>query len=199
VKKAVVHLRAADPVLRAIIDKVGPCRIQYRKPEFGTLARAVVYQQLHGAAAAAIFGRLLAMAANRDGRLTARSLLRIPEKNLRAAGLSASKIAYLRDLAEKTAAGIVPFDRFPDMQDGEIIASLTQVKGIGLWTAHMFLLFALRRPDVLPVGDYGVRAAVRDAYKLKNLPSPTELEAIARPWRPYCSFASWYLWRSREL
>jgi DNA-3-methyladenine glycosylase II len=199
VKRAVVHLRAVDPVLRTIIDKVGPCRIQYREPEFETLARAVVYQQLHGAAAAAIFGRVLAMAGNRDGRLTARSLLRIPKKDLRAAGLSAPKITYLRDLAEKTAAKIVRFDRFPNMEDAEIIASLTQVKGIGVWTAHMFLLFALRRPDVLPVGDYGVRTAVRDAYKLKDLPTPAELEAIARPWRPYCSFASWYLWRSREL
>ena len=196
-RKAISHLKASDPVLRAIIERVGPCRIEYREPDFSSLARAIVYQQLHGKAAAAIFGRVLELA-GRKGQLTATGLLRTPVKKLRAAGLSASKAAYLLDLAEKTASGALRFDRLHKLPEDEVIAALTQVKGIGEWTAHMFLIFALRRPNILPVGDYGVRAAVRDAYSLPDLPTPAELEKIARPWHPHCSVAAWYMWRFHE-
>ncbi|MBI3695711.1 MAG: DNA-3-methyladenine glycosylase 2 family protein [Acidobacteria bacterium] len=195
-RKAVNHLKKADPVLCRIIERVGPCRIQYRTPEFASLAQAIVYQQLNGTAAATIFRRTLEAVGN--GRLTPKAVLRTPVERLRAAGLSAAKTAYIRDLAEKTAAGAIRFRRLPALSDQEVIAVLTQVKGIGVWSAHMFLLFALRRPNVLATGDYGVRAAVQKAYGLGALPKPAELEQIARPWHPYCSIACWYLWRSLE-
>ena len=195
-RRAITHLKNADPVLARIIERVGPYRIEYRQPDFTALARAIVYQQLHGAAAGAIFRRVLALAGN--GRLTPQAVLRIPARRWRAAGLSAAKARYLRDLAQKTAASAIRFRQLPAMPDAEVIATLTQVKGIGAWTAHMFLIFALRRPDVLAVGDYGIRAAVRKAYGLPHLPKPGELEKIAAAWHPYCSVACWYLWRSWE-
>ena len=195
-KKAILHLRNADPVLRDIIDRVGPPQISYRDPEFATLVRAIVYQQLNGVAASTIFGRFLALV---DGvGLTPEAVLKLPLRKLRAAGLSQQKITYIRDLAKKAATGAIRFDLLPAMSDDEVIAALTQVKGVGVWTAHMFLIFALRRPDVLAVGDYGIRAAVKSAYGLDELPKPAEMERIARPWRPYCSLACWYLWRSVE-
>jgi DNA-3-methyladenine glycosylase II len=191
-----VHLSQADPVMAGIIARVGVYCPQYRKPEFATLARAVVFQQLNGRAAATIFARL--MTATGQRRLTPKSLLRTPMRKLRAAGLSAQKAAYLRDLAAKTAGGALRFRRLPAMSDDDVIAALTQVKGVGVWTAHMFLLFALRRPDVLATGDYAVRAAVQKAYGLPKLPTPAEVERIAQPWRPHSSAACWYLWRSLE-
>jgi DNA-3-methyladenine glycosylase II len=196
-RKVIRHLKAADPVLAGIIQQVGPCRIQYRETDFTALARAIVFQQLNGTAAATIFARTVA--ATGQGRLSPRAVLRTPVARLRAAGLSAAKTAYLRDLAENVVSGAIRFRRLPAMSDEDVIATLTQVKGIGVWTAHMFLLFALRRPDVLPVGDYGVRAAMKKAYGLPHLPKPAEMERIALPWRPYCSIASWYLWRSLQI
>jgi len=196
-RKASRHLQDADPVLRRIIEEVGTCRIQYRRPDFSTLARAIVFQQLNGTAARTIYGRLEACLAK--GRVTPRSVLQAPLPRLRAAGLSGRKAAYLRDLAEKASRGALRFGRLAALSDEEVIAALTQVKGVGVWTAHMFLIFALRRPDVLAVGDYGVRSAARKAYGLDRLPTPTELARLARPWRPYCSAACWYLWRSLEL
>ena len=196
-RRAITHLKNADSILARIIERVGPYRIQYREPDFSALARAIVFQQLHGTAARAILERVLALAGN--GRLTAPAVLRIPVRRLRAAGLSAAKARYIRDLAQKTVAGAIRFRQLPAMSDAEVIATLTQVKGIGVWTAHMFLIFALRRPDVLAVGDYGVRAAVQKAYDLPHLPKPGELERIATAWHPYCSVACWYLWRSSEV
>ena len=196
-KRAVAHLRKVDPVLARIIARVGPCRIEYRDPAFSTLARAIIFQQLNGKAAASIFRRTVE--ALGEGRLTPQAVLRAPTRRLRAAGLSARKIEYLRDLAENTASRVIRFGRLGQMSDEEVIATVTQVKGIGAWSAHMFLIFALRRPDVLAVGDYGVRAAVKKAYGLAGLPSPSELERIAQPWHPYCSVACWYLWRSLEF
>jgi DNA-3-methyladenine glycosylase II len=118
------------------------------------------------------------------------------DAELRAAGLSTQKARYLRDLAEKTRAGDVDFSRLPTMADTDVVAHLTAVKGVGVWTAQMFLLFALRRPDVLPAGDLGLRSAIRKAYGLRDLPTPPRIEQIARPWHPHCSAACWYLWRS---
>lgn len=193
-KKALLHLKNADPVLRQIIERVGPYRIEYRDPAFSTLARAIVFQQLAGAAAARIFERFQALVDPHP--LTAETVLRVHLRRLRSAGLSLQKATYLRDLAKKAASGAIPFHRLPDLPDQEVIQVLTQVKGVGVWTAHMFLIFALRRPDVLPTSDYGIRAAMKKAYSLPDLPKPAEMEALAQPWRPYASVASWYLWQS---
>jgi DNA-3-methyladenine glycosylase II len=196
---ALAHLKGSDPVLAGIIERIGPCRIEYRKPDFTALARAIVYQQLNGVAAGSIYRRMAAVVADgsrRSASLRPEAVLQAPPRRLRAAGLSAAKVKYLRDLAQKTVSGAVRFRRLSSMPDGEVITELTQVKGIGVWSAHMFLLFALRRPDVLAVGDYGVRSAVQKAYGLERLPAARELERIAEPWRPHASVACWYLWQS---
>lgn len=130
------------------------------------------------------------------GRVSPASILSLTEEEMRGAGLSSQKAKYIRDLAEKTAQKLIRFPRLVDLEDDHVIEQLTQVKGIGVWTAHMFLIFALRRPDVLPVGDLGVRSAIKRAYGLENLPTPAEMVEIAKPWRPWASVASWYLWRS---
>jgi DNA-3-methyladenine glycosylase II len=192
---ALNHLKRGDPVLSAIIDRVGEYRIEYREPSFATLVRSIVYQQLSGRVASVILGRLTVAA---GGQLTPASILKLRPARMRAAGLSAQKTAYIRDLARHTRDGRVIFDELAGLADEQVIERLTSVKGIGVWTAHMFLMFALRRPDVLPTGDLGIRAAIRKAYGCAELPKPAEIETLARSWRPYCSVASWYLWRSLE-
>ena len=195
-RTAILHLKNADPVLGAIIERVGPYRIQYREPTFQTLVRSIVYQQLSGKAALTIFNRLLA-AANADP-LTPEAILRLRPARMRALGLSKQKLSYIRGLARMTRDGTVDFEVYTRLEDATIIERLTQVKGVGVWTVHMFLIFALRRPDVLPTGDLGVRMAMKRAYSLPELPRPAEMERIAAAWRPYCSVASWYLWRSLD-
>jgi DNA-3-methyladenine glycosylase II len=195
-RKAVNHLKKSDPILAAIIAKVGPCRLAYREPVFGTLVRSIVYQQLNGKVASAILELLLNALPDREP--TPAAILALTPEQMRAAGLSAGKSAYLRDLAEKTLAGEVEFESLGGLDDAAVIAHLTRVKGIGVWTAHMFLIFALRRGDVLPVGDLGVRSAVKKAYGLEAMPTPKEMEKIAEKWRPHCSVAAWYLWRSLD-
>src|SRR5712691_13365821 len=192
-RKAVLHLSQSDPVLRAIIKRVGPYRMEYGDPEFHSLAEAIIYQQLNGKAAVTIFKRFAALAGE---PVTPEGILKLTNEQMRAVGLSEQKSSYLRDLAERTHRGELDFARLPDLPDAEVIKHLTQVKGIGVWTAHMFLIFALRRNDVLPTGDLGVRMAIRKAYELPELPKPAEIEELARLWRPYCSVAAWYLWRS---
>ena len=194
--QALAHLRASDPVLAAIIQRVGPYAIQYHEPTFRALVRSIVFQQLHGKAARTIFDRLVQKA---GGEITPDSILKLRPAQMRAVGLSKQKLTYIRDLARKTRDRIVEFERFPQMSDEEIIAELTQVKGIGEWTAHMFLMFALRRPNILPTGDYGVRAAIRKAYGMKVMPKPRTMERLAKGWHPYCSIASWYMWRSLDV
>jgi DNA-3-methyladenine glycosylase II len=193
-RKAILHLKTSDPVLSQLIEKVGPYRIQYRPPEFSTLVRSIVYQQVSGKAAATIIGRLEAVAPG----LKPSSIVRLSDEELRAVGLSVQKRTYIRDLAEKTLARRIRFPSLGSLSDDEVIQRLTQVKGIGVWTAHMFLMFALRRPDVLPVGDLGVRAAIKRAYQMEALPTPADVLRVAQPWRPWASVASWYLWRSLE-
>jgi DNA-3-methyladenine glycosylase II len=195
-RKAILHLKKADPVLSLLIERVGRYGIQYREPNFETLVRSIVYQQLSGRVAAVIFGRLSALAPG--GKLTPEAILKLTPARMRKAGLSKQKTAYIRDLARKTARGTLKFETLAEMADDEVIEHLTQVKGIGVWTAHMFLLFALQRPDVLPTGDLGIRMAIRKAYGLEELPHPKHIEEIAVRWRPYCSVATWYLWRSLE-
>lgn len=169
--------------------------MQFREPTFETLVRSIVYQQLSGKVASVIFGRLVAAA---GGKLTPASILKLRPARMRSVGLSAQKTAYIRDLARHTRNGHVVFEDLPALSDQQVIEQLTTVKGIGVWTAHMFLIFALQRPDVLPTGDLGIRSAIRKAYGLADLPKPAEIETLAKPWRPYCSVASWYLWRSLE-
>lgn len=195
-RKAINHLKKCDPVLRAIIERVGPCRMEYGAPEFHSLAEAIVYQQLHGKAAVTIFKRFAALAGD---PLTPEGILKLSDEQLRSAGLSKQKASYLKDLAAKTASGQLNFAQLPAFSDEEVINHLTQVKGIGVWTAHMFLMFSLRRPDVLPTGDYGVQAAIKKHYRKRKMPRPKDMEKIARAWAPYRSIACWYLWRSLDV
>ncbi len=195
-RKAILHLKKSDPVMAGLIQRVGPYRMEYREPQFETLVRSIVYQQLSGKAAATILDRLLGLVPKRT--LTPKAVLRLTPEQLRAVGLSGQKASYIRDLAERAQAGQVDFSALSDLPDAEVIAHLTQVKGIGVWTAHMFLMFALRRSDVLPCADLGVRAAIKKAYKLEELPNAKQIEDLALAWRPYCSVASWYLWRSLD-
>ena len=194
-EKALRHLKK-DPVLRTIIDRVGPYTLEFREPTFSTLVRSIVYQQLSGKVASVILGRLIA--AVPGGQLTPENILKLRPDRMRRLGLSRGKTEYIRDLARRTAKGEVRFELLQEMPDEAVIEHLTQVKGIGVWTAHMFLIFALQRYDILPVGDLGVRSAIRKAYGLEALPTPVEMEEIGRAWRPYCSVAAWYLWRSLD-
>ena len=167
--------------------------MQYREPTFEALVRSIVFQQLNGKAARSIFDRLVAAAGN---TITPESILKLSTRQMRAVGLSKQKLSYIRDLAERTHSGEVDFTALASLSDEEVIAALTKVKGIGEWTAHMFLIFALQRPNVLPTGDYGVRAAIKRAYRKRKLPTPAAMEKLAKGWHPYCSVAAWYLWRS---
>jgi DNA-3-methyladenine glycosylase II len=191
---ALDHLRAADPVMGSLIDRAGPYAISYHRPVFETLVRSIVFQQLNGRAAATIYGRLN----DACGRVTPESLLALRLPRLRKIGLSQQKASYVRDLARRTRDGEVNFRKLPALGDDEVIAHLTPVKGVGVWTVQMFLIFALRRPDVLPTADYGIRVAMQRAYGLEELPKPASMERIAAPWRPWRSVACWYLWRSLD-
>jgi DNA-3-methyladenine glycosylase II len=195
-RKAVNHLKKSDPVLSAIIARVGPCRMEFGPPEFHSLAEAIVYQQLNGKAALTIFKRFAALAGE---PLTPQGILKLSEAQMRSAGLSKQKSSYLKDMAERAVRGELDFSRLPDMADDAVIKHLTQVKGVGVWTAHMFLIFTLRRPNVLPTGDYGVQVAIKQHYKKRKLPKPEQMEKIAKPWEPYRSVACWYLWKSLDV
>ena len=194
-RKAVNHLKKADPVLRAIIERIGPCRMEFGPPEFHSLAEAIVYQQLNGKAAVTIFKRFAALAGE---PLTPEGILKLTDAQLRSVGLSKQKSSYLKDLAAKTAAGALDFSGLAELPDEEVIKHLTQVKGIGVWTAQMFLMFTLKRENVLPTGDYGVQAAIKKHYRKRKLPKPEVMLKIAKSWEPYRSVACWYLWKSMD-
>jgi DNA-3-methyladenine glycosylase II len=195
-RSALKHLKKSDPVMAAIIDRVGTMKMQYREPSFETLVRSIVYQQLSGKVATVIFARLHAAAG--EETLTPAGIMKLRPERMRKAGLSAQKTLYIRELAKHTKRGKVVFETLPDSEDAIVIEHLTQVKGIGVWTAQMFLMFALKRPDVLPVADLGIRSAMKKAYGLEELPKPEEMAQIAKAWKPYTSIACWYLWRSLE-
>ncbi len=195
-RKAVNHLKKSDPVLAAIIERVGPCRMEYGPPEFHSLAEAIVYQQLNGKAAVTIFKRFAALAGE---PVTPGGILRLKPEQLRSVGLSKQKSSYLFDMAERARRGELDFTRLAGLSDEEVIEHLTQVKGVGVWTAHMFLMFTLRRPNVLPTGDFGVQMAIKKHYNKRKLPKPAQMEKIAKPWEPYRSVACWYLWRSLDI
>jgi DNA-3-methyladenine glycosylase II len=194
-RKAVNHLKASDPVLAAAMENVGPCRMEFAPPEFHSLAEAIVYQQLNGKAAATIFKRFAALAGE---PLSPEGILQLGDEQMRAAGLSKQKTTYLRDMAERAQRGDLDLTRLRGFTDDEVITHLTLVKGVGVWTAHMFLMFSLRRPDVLPTGDFGVRMAMKKLYNKRKMPNPKQMEKIAKSWQPYRSVACWYLWRSLD-
>ena len=164
-------------------------------PTFETLARSITFQQLHGKAATTIFERLRKAVGR---RFSAAGFLKLSPEQLRACGLSRQKIASLTDLAERVARRKIKFAQLGQLPDDEVIALLSQVRGVGVWTAQMFLMFALQRPNVMPLADLGIRSAVRKAYGLTELPKPIEVASISEKWHPYCTVASWYLWRSLE-
>ena len=195
-RQAVRHLKQADPVMRSIIERVGPCRMEFGEPTFPALAESIVYQQLNGTAAMSIFNRFAELAGK---PLTPEGILKLSDQQLRGVGLSKQKSSYLRDLSAKTQAGLLTFEQLGVLSDDDVIEHLTQVKGIGVWTAHMFLMFPLRRPDVLPTGDYGIRMAIKKHYRKRKLPDPKTMQKIAKSWAPYRSVACWYLWRSLDL
>lgn len=185
-----------DARLAPVIRRVGPCAMEYRGDPYRMLLRSVLFQQLAGSAARAIEARLKA---NWRGRYPRpERLLAASTATLRAAGLSRQKIAAVRAVAEAFASGALSNRRLRAMEDGAVVEAVTRVHGIGEWTAHMLLMFSLGRPDVLPVGDYGVRKGAMRLYGLADLPKPRDLEALAEPWRPWRSVASWYLWRVAE-
>jgi DNA-3-methyladenine glycosylase II len=192
-RKAIDHLKKSDPVMAAIIAKIGPFRMEYGPPGFHSLAEAILYQQLNGKAAATIFSRFAALAGD---PLTPAGILKLTDQQMRAVGLSKQKTSYLRDMAERAAAGQLDFSRLHERTDEEVIEHLTQVKGVGVWTAQMFLMFTLKRPNVLPTGDFGVRMAIKKLYNKRKVPKPAQMEKLARCWEPYRSVACWYLWRS---
>ena len=198
---AVAHLREADPVLAKLIDEAGPFRMRLRKTRsiFVALAEAIVYQQLNGRAAAAIFGRVCALFPVAQG-LTAEQVLRISDQKLLGAGLSNSKLLSIRDLARKAVAGDIPtLAEAHRMDDEMLIERLTQVRGIGRWTVEMLLISRLGRADVLPVDDYGIRAGFAATFRKRKFPAPKDLAKPGAKWKPYRTVASWYLWRAADL
>jgi 3-methyladenine DNA glycosylase/8-oxoguanine DNA glycosylase len=191
------RLAELDPKLAPIIERVGPYRIALRTEgtHFDAVARAIVYQQLSTRAASTIYGRVV----ERFGRSpTPADLLGTPEPDLRAAGLSRQKIGYLRDLASRTDAAELPIDGLHLLDDDGVVEALTRIKGVGRWTAQMFLIFRLGRQDVLAEGDLGIRKAIQSAYRMRELPPPAKVETIGARWKPYRSCACWYLWRSLD-
>ena len=194
-RPALQHLKK-DPVLAEIIRRAGRFTMEYRDPVFENLVQSIVYQQLSGRVASVIYGRLVA-AVGEPG-VTPATILKLRIDRMRRLGLSRQKTTYIRELAKHTKRGSVSFEDLVHLDDAGVIEHLTKVKGIGVWTAQMFLMFALRRPDVLPVGDLGIRMAMKKAWDLPDLPKPPEMEQIAASWRPWASIATWYLWRSLD-
>jgi DNA-3-methyladenine glycosylase II len=175
---------------------VGDYSISIDGEPFQSLVEAIMYQQLAGSAAAAIHDRFMKIYSG--GFPTPARILRTPAEKLRAVGLSGRKTEYIYDLARQVHDGSIDLAALASMADGQVVEKLTQVKGIGRWTAEMFLIFCLGRPDVLPVGDLGLRRAMQKTYRLRSLPEPDKMEKIAEPWRPYRSVATWYLWKSLD-
>ena len=196
--EALESLSRADPVMRGIIERVGPFEPSFEPDLWWSLVDAIVSQQLSIKAAATIAGRIAALVPD-GGRPTPEEILATPDETLRACGLSRAKTLYVKDLATKWLDGTLEPDRFDAFSDEEVIDHLVRVKGIGRWTAEMVLMFTLARPDVLPVDDLGLRVAVQEAYGLGERPGRAELERLGEPWRPWRSIASFYLWRSRRV
>ncbi|HET9003510.1 MAG TPA: hypothetical protein VFN39_05860 [Gemmatimonadaceae bacterium] len=198
-RKALNHLRRVDPKFGAVIDTVGSCRYQAREEgtHFGALVRSIVYQQLSGKAAGTIHSRLRALYDDRDP--TPAEILATPEAVLRGVGLSRQKLSYLLDLAARVERGDLPLENVHDLDDDALTTALVQVKGIGRWTAQMFLMFRLGRTDVLPDLDLGIQKGLQRAYGLRTMPKPKDVLRHGEKWAPYRTIASWYLWRLLDV
>ena len=196
-RRAIAHLRK-DPKLAAVIDRVGPYELspQREGTHFEAVVRSIVYQQLSGKAAGTIHGRFLSLFTN--SKPLPDALLGLTDEVMRGVGLSRQKIGYMRDLATKVVSGSVAIETLDEMSDDAIIDALVQVKGVGRWTAQMFLMFRLGRPDVLPDLDLGIQKGIQKAYRLRSLPKPARVLEIGAKWAPYRTMASWYLWRSLD-
>jgi len=196
--KARRHLMRADRTLADLVKRHGPCGLPSARgmDRFAGLVRSIVSQQLSAKAAGTIHGRVLTALGDRGA--TPAAILDTPEDTLRACGLSRAKIASVRDLAAKVGDGTLALDALDALDDERVIEAMTAVRGIGRWSAEMFLIFRLGRPDILPVGDVGVQRAMRNLYGLRKHPSPARMTELARPWKPYRSVACWYLWRSLD-
>ena len=197
---SIKHLAKCDPIMRRLIRAHGPCGLepQLRRSPFQSLAQAIAHQQLNGIAAGTFLSRFIKLFPGRKFP-RAEDLARVDDDAIRASGFSRAKVAALRDLAAKTLDGTVPSSRMiTKLSDAEIIARLTEVRGVGQWTAEMLLIFQLGRPDILPIDDFGVRNGFRHAYKLAEMPKPKELLAYGERWRPHRTTAAWYLWRAAD-
>ena len=191
------HFRKVDPVIHGVFKQVGPCTLKPQRDRFGMLVRSIISQQISTSAARSIRAKLEALIA--PERVSPEVLSRLTFEQLRSAGLSSQKATYLHDLAAKAADGTVQLKLIGRRKDEEVIEELIQVKGIGRWTAQMFLIFSLGRPDVFPPDDLGIKVALRNLYGLAELPTKAEAHALAAPWTPHSTFATWYLWRSLDL
>jgi DNA-3-methyladenine glycosylase II len=197
---ALAHLRASDPALAGLIDRIGPFAMEMKAADslFEAMLRSIVYQQLHGKAAATIHGRVLAEL-DRHGGPTPEALTKASDAALRGAGLSGNKLLAVRDLSVKCREGTVPsLQAARGLADDELVTRLTEVRGIGPWTVHMLLIFYLGRPDVMPTGDFAIRLGFKRLYRKRQDPTPESIVKHARRWQPYRSVASWYLWRSLD-
>ncbi len=192
---AVGHLRQAEPAMAGLVEQIGPLHLSQTDDYFFTLVESICSQQLSGKVADTIIRRLRALVGGKE-HIEVEDILAVPDQALRDAGLSWGKVSYVKDLAQKVAAGEVHLGRIAAMEDEEIIKELVAVKGIGGWTAEMFLMFSLARPDVFAVGDYGLQVALKRLYGLDDLPKPAPMRALAEPWKPYRSYAALYLWRT---
>jgi DNA-3-methyladenine glycosylase II len=197
INRGVRHLRKSDPILREVIRRAGPYALKLKRDRFQALVYSILAQQISGKAAAAMRKKLEDLAGPEG--LTPRRISALSFEELRGAGLSRQKASYILDLAQRVHTGTLTLDRLARCSDDTVIESLIEVKGIGVWTAHMFLIFSLGRLDVLPHGDYGVRSAIQKLYGLEDLPDRETCHRIAERWRPYASIASWYCWRSLEF
>jgi len=193
IQKARRHLRGADPVMRVVIDAVGPFTLRLERDRFGMLVRAIISQQISTSAARSIRRRLQELAPDM------KAIAQLSVDQLRSVGLSPQKASYVADLARKVNDGTVDLRQIGRLSDERVVEQLTQVRGIGCWSAQMFLILSLGRLDVFPHDDLGVRTAIRDRYGLADLPDKHTAHAIAAPWRPYASVASWYCWRTLDL
>lgn len=197
ISAALKHLSSADPVMRTLIRRVGPFRIRLERDRFQMLVHSIISQQISGKAADSIRRRVQTLAG--EAGITAESIGQLSPADLRSAGLSPQKLNYVLDLSQKVRAGEVQLQRLGRMTDDQVIAELTKVKGIGVWTAQMALMFSLGRLDVFPHDDLGIRSALRNLYGLNDLPDRATSHRIAEPWRPYATVASWYCWRSHDV
>jgi DNA-3-methyladenine glycosylase II len=197
-EEAAAHLSSVDPVVGGLIDRHGPYAPRLSPDPYARLVTAILFQQLAGNAARAIMRKWLALYGSEERVPSPEEILETTEEQFRAAGVSKQKASYFRDLALHISEGRLDFERIEEQSDDEVIAKLTAVKGIGVWTAHMFLMFHLARPDVLPIGDLGVRNGMRAAYGLEATPTPKQAAEIGERWRPYRSVGSWYMWRAAE-